>query len=385
MSKKQTRRKTQKVFKEGWMVHYTDKNNMRKRTYWRLDTKSIVMYMDENSSRYYKEIPLCDVLSIRSKISKFNTDSPTVATAPTRMSTPAPSDISHSTNSTKMPSSHWFELRTVHCTYYVGVTDAATMELAHQWESAIHQAWMPVTPQSSTGSGSVSQLRVPIVGETGQLGTQIRSEEEFSQLFQIFTDEILGSGQFGIVYGGVQRANSKHVAIKIIDKQKFPANKEAALRTEVEILQKVSHPGVVEFTQMLETPERIFVVMEKMKGDMLEMILSSERGRLSEGVTQFLINQILIALRYLHSLNIVHCDLKPENILLASDADYPQVKLCDFGFARIIGERSFRRSVVGTPAYLAGLQKGKQRTLVKDVKKDKTWANKNNPEIYDTL
>lgn len=29
-----------------------------------------------------------------------------------------------------------------------------------------------------------------------------------------------------------------------------------------------------------------------------------------------------------------------------------QVKLCDFGFARIIGERSFRRSVVGTPAYL---------------------------------
>jgi len=28
------------------------------------------------------------------------------------------------------------------------------------------------------------------------------------------------------------------------------------------------------------------------------------------------------------------------------------VKLCDFGFARIIGDQSFRRSVVGTPAYL---------------------------------
>ena len=36
--------------------------------------------------------------------------------------------------------------------------------------------------------------------------------------------------------------------------------------------------------------------------------------------------------------------------MLTSD---PQVKLCDFGFARIIGEKSFRRSVVGTPAYLA--------------------------------
>lgn len=48
----------------------------------------------------------------------------------------------------------------------------------------------------------------------------------------------------------------------------------------------------------------------------------------------------------------MHCDLKPENVLLSSDSDFPQVKLCDFGFARIIGEKSFRRSVVGTPAYL---------------------------------
>ncbi|KHJ84404.1 kinase domain protein [Oesophagostomum dentatum] len=104
---------------------------------------------------------------------------------------------------------------------------------------------------------------------------------------------------------------------------------------------------------MLETPDRIFVVMEKLKGDMLEMILSSEKGRLSERITQFLVAQILVALRYLHNQNIVHCDLKPENILLTSNSDFPQVKLCDFGFARIIGEKSFRRSVVGTPAYLA--------------------------------
>jgi serine/threonine protein kinase len=101
------------------------------------------------------------------------------------------------------------------------------------------------------------------------------------------------------------RKSGKHVAVKLIDKLKFPSNKEAALRTEVEILQvlhlfrsminrlqKVRHPGVVEFQQMLETPDRIFVVMEKLKGDMLEMILSSEKGRLSERITQFLVHQV---------------------------------------------------------------------------------------------
>ena len=37
----------------------------------------------------------------------------------------------------------------------------------------------------------------------------------------------------------------------------------------------------------------------------------------------------------------------------ARERIFLQVKLCDFGFARIIGEKGFRKSVVGTPAYLA--------------------------------
>ena len=60
---------------------------------------------------------------------------------------------------------------------------------------------------------------------------------------------------------------------------------------------------------------------------MLEMILSSEQGRLSERITKFLVTQILVALKHLHSKNIVHCDLKPENVLLSSDSDFPQVTL----------------------------------------------------------
>lgn len=119
------------------------------------------------------------------------------------------------------------------------------------------------------------------------------------------------------------------------------------------ILQNLSHPGVVVLEGMFETARHVFVVMEKLHGDMLEMILSSEKGRLPERITRFLVIQILEALRYLHLKHVAHCDLKPENVLLVSADPFPQVKLCDFGFARIIGEKSFRRSVVGTPAYLA--------------------------------
>lgn len=90
MSKKQTKRQNNRVLREGWMVHYTDKQNMvsfllqsqitsdetvllffqlwfvtklvmktwfwfqRKKHYWRLDTKCITMYKDEESTGYYK-------------------------------------------------------------------------------------------------------------------------------------------------------------------------------------------------------------------------------------------------------------------------------------------------------------------------------------------
>ena len=66
----------------------------------------------------------------------------------------------------------------------------------------------------------------------------------------------------------------------------------------------------------------------------------------------------------------MHCDLKPENVLLTSENGMPQAKLCDFGFARVIGEKSFRKSVVGTPAYL-----GEGRGPVVSMTTDGTDSN----------
>ncbi|XP_041429273.1 serine/threonine-protein kinase D1 isoform X1 [Xenopus laevis] len=338
-SVKHTKRKSSSVMKEGWMVHYTSKDPMRKRHYWRLDSKCITLFQNDTGSKYYKEIPLSEILSLE----------------------PA-KDLSLLCPGANP---HCFEITTANLVYYVGenlplpvapemgnimLTSGAGLDVARMWEIAIQHALMPVNPKGAN-DGSIQHRDISI--SISVSNCQVQENVDISSVYQIFPDEVLGSGQFGIVYGGKHRKTGRDVAIKIIDKLRFPTKQESQLRNEVAILQNLHHQGVVNLECMFETPERVFVVMEKLHGDMLEMILSSEKGRLPDRITKFLVTQILVALRHLHFKNIVHCDLKPENVLLASADPFPQVKLCDFGFARIIGEKSFRRSVVGTPAYLA--------------------------------
>ncbi|KAM7366418.1 hypothetical protein PAMP_015856 [Pampus punctatissimus] len=305
-----TKRRAGGVLREGWLLHHTNTDTLRKRHYWILDWKSITMYQNESSTKYYKEMPLSEVLQVR---------------GPAQLSIPSlPGNSAHS-----------FEVVTASQVYCV-----AAGENGPAWESAIRQALMPV--QISRG------------GDDKNKDEHLRRDSvDISAVYQISTDEVLGSGQFGVVYRGTHRKSGRLVAIKVIDKTRFTNKHDSQLRNEVAILQNLSHLGVVLLEGMFETTVYVFVVMEKLHGDMLEMILSSEKGRLPERNTRFLVTQILEALQYLHLKRIAHCDLKPENVLLASADPFPQVKLCDFGFARIIGEKSFRRSVVGTPAYLA--------------------------------
>uniref|UniRef100_A0A3B3T8J4 non-specific serine/threonine protein kinase n=1 Tax=Paramormyrops kingsleyae TaxID=1676925 RepID=A0A3B3T8J4_9TELE len=315
-SVRHVKRRDSGVLREGWLLHYTSTDTMRKRHYWILDTKNITLYQNENSTKYYKELPLSEVLQVQGE---------------GHLSVPPSS----------CDSGHSFELVTGTVVYCVLAGKASPA-----WEAVIRQALMPVHKSGHRGQDCM--------GECKTVNNNVcLSFQDISAYYQIFTDDMLGSGQFGIVYGGAHRQSGRTVAVKVIDKTRFPTNQESQLRNEVAILQNLAHPGVVHLEGMFETSEHVFVVMEKLHGDMLEMIMSNENGRLPERNTRFLVTQILEALRYLHFKHIAHCDLKPENVLLACADPFPQVKLCDFGFSRIIGEKSFRRSVVGTPAYLA--------------------------------
>ncbi|KAK0425819.1 hypothetical protein QR680_009407 [Steinernema hermaphroditum] len=332
---------------EGWVVHFVlTEPDRRLRHYWVLANGVISMYNEYNDgvnpSRVYKQISLSEILSI---ICYYGD----------------PIDANFAP--------HFFEMKTnANVTYCVGENFDAfggappPSKLPRHANSANQsvtniQAWFQV----------LTRARLPPPSRQDQPNAE--PSLDFTELYQVLSDNTLGSGQFGTVYGAVHRQSGRGVAVKIIAKDRFqrrPGGVEN-LKSEVTILQTVSHPGIIRLEAMFETKDKIFVVMEKMNGDMLEMILSQATGRLSERATRFLLVQILSALRYLHSHNVAHCDLKPENVLLSDlGSNFPQTKLCDFGYARFIGDAQFRQTIVGTPAYLAPevlQRKGYNRSL----------------------
>ncbi|XP_034937008.1 serine/threonine-protein kinase D3-like [Chelonus insularis] len=63
-SVKHTKKCGAKILKEGWMIHYTSRDSALRRHYWRLDSKAITLFQSDTGSKYYKEIPLVEILGI---------------------------------------------------------------------------------------------------------------------------------------------------------------------------------------------------------------------------------------------------------------------------------------------------------------------------------
>jgi protein kinase D len=61
---KHTKKRDGKAVKEGWLVHFTNKDKTIKRHYWRLDSKAITLFVSDQGSKYYREIPLNEILTI---------------------------------------------------------------------------------------------------------------------------------------------------------------------------------------------------------------------------------------------------------------------------------------------------------------------------------
>jgi serine/threonine protein kinase len=70
----------------------------------------------------------------------------------------------------------------------------------------------------------------------------------------------------------------------------------------------------------------------------------------TESVARFCTSQVLLALQFLHSKNVIYRDLKPENLLVTING---YLKLADFGFAKYLAPGTFTYTICGTPEYIA--------------------------------
>lgn len=133
------------------------------------------------------------------------------------------------------------------------------------------------------------------------------------------------------------------------------------LNREVQILQGLSNPRIVNLHAVHRTKQWVFLVMELVRGgELFDVIVSNKT--LNEVEAKYIFRQLLEGVGYMHSKNVIHRDLKPENILIAASRELPppmsgtlrEVKIADFGLSKIINEgSSFAKTFVGTPQYWA--------------------------------
>ncbi|XP_033864971.3 serine/threonine-protein kinase SIK1 isoform X1 [Acipenser ruthenus] len=159
----------------------------------------------------------------------------------------------------------------------------------------------------------------------------------------------LGKGNFAVVKLARHKVTKTQVAIKIIDKTRLdPSNLEKIYR-EVQIMKLLNHPHIIKLYQVMETKDMLYIVTEYAKnGEMFDYLTSN--GRMIESDARKKFWQILTAVDYCHSHNIVHRDLKMENLLLDANMN---IKLADFGFGNFYKLGDPLSTWCGSPPYAA--------------------------------
>merc|ERR1712131_64195 len=161
--------------------------------------------------------------------------------------------------------------------------------------------------------------------------------------------DMIGEGSFGRVYRGRRRYSGHTWALKFISKNNRSKKEINSLKRELNIMKDLKHPNIICMHDSFETKDEVVVVMEQAEGELFQVLEDDQQ--LDEKMIQNIAAQLVSALYYLHSNRILHRDMKPQNILIGKGG---AIKLCDFGFARTMGQSTFvLTSIKGTPLYMA--------------------------------
>ena len=165
-------------------------------------------------------------------------------------------------------------------------------------------------------------------------------------------NEEIGSGGFAKVVQGIHIPTGEKVAVKIMDKAQIfsePLNL-TRIQREIAILKIVRHKNIIKLYELMETPNKIYLVMEYCNGgELFDYIVSKQH--LTERQACRFFQEIINSLEYLHSLNIVHRDIKPENLLLDKINSKITLKLIDFGISNCYSPEKLLGTPCGTASY----------------------------------
>ncbi|XP_067629816.1 SNF-related serine/threonine-protein kinase [Eurosta solidaginis] len=164
-------------------------------------------------------------------------------------------------------------------------------------------------------------------------------------------EETLGSGHFAVVKLARHVFTGAKVAVKVVDKTKLDDISKAHLFQEVRCMKLVQHPNVVRLYEVIDTPTKLYLVLELGDGGDLYDYIMKHEGGLSEEFARKYFKQILTAITYCHQLHVVHRDLKPENVVFFERIGV--VKLTDFGFSNKFSPGQKLETFCGSLAYSA--------------------------------
>ena len=205
------------------------------------------------------------------------------------------------------------------------------------------------------GRNKKLKLELPSIGtpqsdELVLLPSFVKRGNPFDEYINI---EEVGWGAFSSVYQAKSRSDGTFKAIKVVNAGHFETSKIRKALNEAKIGHQIDHPNILRIQQVWYDGTRFFFVM-----DLVEPLTISSPLDLSEKSLQqkkekiVLFQQLVSAVKHLHSKGIFHRDIKVQNcgILLDEDGN-PHLVVFDFGEACEKSQQS--GECVGTALHMA--------------------------------
>ncbi|KAM9293821.1 ribosomal protein S6 kinase alpha-5 isoform 2-T2 [Gastrophryne carolinensis] len=168
-------------------------------------------------------------------------------------------------------------------------------------------------------------------GVTNIARSAMMKDSPFYQHYELDLKEApLGEGSFSICRKCLHKKTNQEYAVKIISKRM-----ESNTQREIAAMKLCEgHPNIVKLHDVYHDQLHTFLVMELLKGgELFERI--KRKKTFSESEASYIMRKLVSAVSHMHDVGVVHRDLKPENFLFTDESDNAEMKIIDFGFARL--------------------------------------------------